>query len=651
MSTEARRASVPPRPSAPPHPTTPPLATPPHPAPADTPAPPPVPPPDGPAPAAPTKVTATTTPEAGSFFARRTRVTPPPPATPAPAATPRASQPPQAPRPPRPATPPRPAGTPPAPDTPPAPTTPETARTPDTPSTQNAPHTPDASAPSAPARPEQPPAPPPPASARFPDTPPPAAPPAPEIPRPARLDATRADAVHRDTPRADAVRPDTPRPSGTPGVRRPVRLDNLRPGGTRPPAPGAAAPTAPPRPRPAPADTPRPATATPPPPTAPPQAPDTALPPAPGTAWTPLPRGWVPPPAVPPREGYARAVPGERRPGPAAAPAAPGGTDTRDDLDAGPAWTPATPPHHPDYDPPETRPVPPGPDPALSWSAPMTPGGAPGAIRPVVTFARPEAYREPSRPLWARLRGRPAAAAACLVLGLGLLGGALAGSSLLGDPGAARDRGAYATAAGLWHNVPVDRLFPPTLVGQGAGPGGADRTWTRIAVAPDSGCAGAFDPLLTKVLAPVGCARLLRATYTDATRSHVTTVGMLFTKADQAAMRALDTRFTREGLARRTDLLPRPYAVRDTVAAAFGDRQRASWSVSVLTDAPVVVYAVSGWADGRTVATPQSAAEATATGATSAPAQAGLGNEAKGLADRIERGLRKTAAAPTEQPS
>ena len=38
-------------------------------------------------------------------------------------------------------------------------------------------------------------------------------------------------------------------------------------------------------------------------------------------------------------------------------------------------------------------------------------------------------------------------------------------------------------------------------------------------------------------------------------------------------------------------------------------------------------------------------------GATAAPAQAGLGNEAQGLADRIERALRKDVTSPTENPS
>ncbi|MFJ9817191.1 hypothetical protein ACIRU3_18315 [Streptomyces sp. NPDC101151] len=303
------------------------------------------------------------------------------------------------------------------------------------------------------------------------------------------------------------------------------------------------------------------------------------------------------------------------------------------------AWSPSAP----------ARPASPpsaSPDPALSWSA-----GA--AARPVVSFGEPEGYDERmrARPLGMRVRPRTAAAAACLVLGLGLIGGAVTGSWLTGDGGDGTAGHGFSAAGTLWHSVPVDQLFPPTLQGTGAGPGGADRTWTRIAVAPDSGCADAFDPLLHKALAPVGCRRLLRATYTDATQSYVTTVGLLFTKADSAAMSSLAARFRDEHLDRRSDLMPTPYAAKGTAAARFGGKQRAAWTVSVLTDAPVVAFAVSGWADARTVDSPQPAADAVRAGANTAIAQAGLGNEAQGLADRIERRLRQTVSSATEKPS
>ncbi|MEU4152029.1 hypothetical protein [Streptomyces sp. NPDC026659] len=307
--------------------------------------------------------------------------------------------------------------------------------------------------------------------------------------------------------------------------------------------------------------------------------------------------------------------------------------------DSGAAWSPAAP----------ARPLlgnpSPSPDPAYNWSA-GTPAWSLG------TFGEPEPFggvRESGPMGW--VRGRVVGAAVCVVLGLGLIGGAAVGSWLSGDGGAQAPASAYEAAGALWHNVPVDQLFPPTVDGKGAGPGGADRVWTRIAVAPDSGCADAVDPLLRRVLAPVGCRRLLRATYTDATQSYVTTVGLLFTKGDPAAMTSLANRFRSEHLDRRTDLLPRPYAAKGTVAATFGDAQRASWTVDVLTDAPVVAFAVSGWADGRTVDTPEPAADAVRGGATSAPAQAGLGNEAQGLADRVERRLRQRVGPATEKPA
>ncbi|MFF5961362.1 hypothetical protein [Streptomyces luteogriseus] len=283
------------------------------------------------------------------------------------------------------------------------------------------------------------------------------------------------------------------------------------------------------------------------------------------------------------------------------------------------------------------------PDPALSWSA----------TRPLVSFGEPEGYDGDARPrpLGRRGASQAAAAAVCLVLGLGLISGAVTGSWLVGGSGDEGAPSTFAAAGSLWHSVPVDQLFPPTVQGRGAGPGGADRTWTRIAVAPDSDCKDAFDPLLRKALAPVGCERLLRATYTDATESYVTTVGLLFTTADAPGMTALANRFRKERLDRRSDLMPLPYAAKGTPAAGFGAPQRASWTVSVLTEAPVVVYAVSGWADGRTVDDPQPAGDAVEADATTAVAQAGLGNEAQGLADRVERDFRRNVRSASEQPS
>lgn len=274
------------------------------------------------------------------------------------------------------------------------------------------------------------------------------------------------------------------------------------------------------------------------------------------------------------------------------------------------------------------------------WPATTPPhrGVAPGAP----TGPRPPAVRRPAP----RLLG----AAACLVLGIGLVGGAAAGSWLTDEADAAPPTAAATFAKGrdVWHNTPVDRLFPRTVNGLGVGPGGADRTWTRIAVAPDSGCRAAYDPKLAAALLRAGCERLLRATYADATRSSVITVGAQTTRTDQPGMMALNTRFSTGSLGTRTDLLPLSYAAKGTVAEDFGRAQRASWTVRILTDIPVVVFAVSGFADGRAVTDPQPAEAAVRPGVTTAPAESGLGHDAKGLADRIGTDFRKASGSTTQ---
>lgn len=348
--------------------------------------------------------------------------------------------------------------------------------------------------------------------------------------------------------------------------------------------------------------------------------------PAPGTTAPTPPRPTTPPrPAAPPRPATPPARP------PAADAAPPKSPRT---FPAFPAPRPAEPPRLRDR--------------RHTGAVDLDP--RPGAGAPFAAAPRGQEHDEATtrlRPV-PRSPRRTAAAAVCLVLGLGLVAGGAAGTWLTGgDSAGAADR--FTAGAALWHDAPVDRLFPPIVQGKKAGPGGADRTWTRIAVAPDSGCAKALDPLLASVLEPAGCARLLRATYTDATRSEVVTVGLLFTRAGEQTMTDLRTRFRTEKLDQRRDLMPRPYAAKGTPAEGFGDDQRASWSLTVLDDLPAVVYAVSGFADGREITEPQPAASATADGATTAPAQAGLGHTALAHTERATARLRALARPDTEE--
>ncbi|MFD0371364.1 hypothetical protein, partial [Streptomyces sp. NPDC127114] len=277
----------------------------------------------------------------------------------------------------------------------------------------------------------------------------------------------------------------------------------------------------------------------------------------------------------------------------------------------------------------------PRPAPAYAYDAWALGGGVPEET-PAETTTR-------LRPIRERGTGRVVAAAVCAVLALGLVGGALTGAVLAGTgAGEPAEPPGFSQARGLWHDAPVDTLFPRTLSGPAAGPGGATRTWSRIVVAPDAPCTATSLPrALHTALGTVGCDRVLRATYTDATSSHVVTVALVFTQADPATMRTLGSRAADE---------PAPtLSAPGTVAARFGDRQRASWWRHVLTDLPVVVTAVSGFADGRVVGVPEHAERAMTPKRTTAVAQAGLGHEAKGVADAVERTLRSTVAAAVEE--
>ncbi|MEU6864164.1 hypothetical protein ABZ924_12945 [Streptomyces sp. NPDC046876] len=223
--------------------------------------------------------------------------------------------------------------------------------------------------------------------------------------------------------------------------------------------------------------------------------------------------------------------------------------------------------------------------------------------------------------------GRALGAVLCAVLGIGCLGGAALGAwaeqhAAHRPPSA---EAAYRRAGSLWHTAPVDTLLPPVLAAPDTGPGGADRTWTRVALAPDSECGPALTPDWQAALAPTGCTRVLRATYSDATRSSLVAVGLVFTPADAPTMAALDGRLT----------APPAYG--------FGDGRRAAWTAAVLPDAPVVVYTVSAFADGRTVPAPVPAADALRKDATGAVAQAGLGHGARAVGERLERTVRELA--------
>ncbi|GAA0291853.1 hypothetical protein GCM10010302_33030 [Streptomyces polychromogenes] len=228
---------------------------------------------------------------------------------------------------------------------------------------------------------------------------------------------------------------------------------------------------------------------------------------------------------------------------------------------------------------------------------------------------------------------RVTAAVLCALLGSALLAGGAATtwSRYRADHRPLPPDAAYRKAASLWHTAPVDGLLPPVVEDREAGPGGSSRTWTRIALAPDADCA-VLPADWRAALAAAGCTRVLRATYTDSTRSSLITVGLVFTPAEAKVM---------DGLRGR---LPAPPAYE------YADSRRAAWTAGVVAEAPAVVYAVSAFADGRAMDAPVPAEEAARPGGTGTVAEAGLGHEAKALAVRVERALGALAAPPGTEP-
>ncbi|MEV7613004.1 hypothetical protein [Streptomyces sp. NPDC089799] len=219
------------------------------------------------------------------------------------------------------------------------------------------------------------------------------------------------------------------------------------------------------------------------------------------------------------------------------------------------------------------------------------------------------------------------------MLGLGLLGWA---GLLLWQDRQEADRVSsavetYRRAGTLWDRAPVDALFPPVLDGAGAGPGGADRKWTRIAVSPRTECAEGLSKEWQKEMEHTGCTRVLRATYTDATRSSLVSAGLVFTTAGPEAMDELRGQLSAPA------------------ALGIGGGQRAAYKVSVRSDAPVVVYTVSAFADKRDVPQARPAEDAMKPADRSAVALAGLGHAAESVADGLEAALAAQVAPPAPE--
>ena len=149
-----------------------------------------------------------------------------------------------------------------------------------------------------------------------------------------------------------------------------------------------------------------------------------------------------------------------------------------------------------------------------------------------------------------------------------------------------------------WRAWPAGQIFPRTL-GYNlpgyelSGGRGLHLTARRVGIARMAHCASAVDAPAAKILTGQGCQVVLRATYVDATRSLVTTVGVAVMPSPAAAASAATALSVGSGV--RPGVVPVPFP--RTIAALFGEQER---QLTVATsDGPYLVLSAAGFADGR----------------------------------------------------
>ena len=162
--------------------------------------------------------------------------------------------------------------------------------------------------------------------------------------------------------------------------------------------------------------------------------------------------------------------------------------------------------------------------------------------------------------------------------------------------------------ASRWQQLAAGQIFPASVPYQLSASVLQDATSLnldarRIGIAPQSGCGpGITTPAAAAVLHRDGCRAVLRATYVDATRSYVMTVGVAVLPSDAAAERASQSlsqpRLTAARSAGTGGLAAGIQVVRyhGTAAAMYDYSRQISGSFA---DGPYLVMYAAGYADSR----------------------------------------------------
>jgi hypothetical protein len=145
----------------------------------------------------------------------------------------------------------------------------------------------------------------------------------------------------------------------------------------------------------------------------------------------------------------------------------------------------------------------------------------------------------------------------------------------------------------LWRTASAGDLLPSTLNREGT------ETYIRLGVDPDETCTR-LPAAFTAALSPAACARAIEATYVDRTQTVTATVGIVVLSGSTSDRLRLFQTWTSDANSTKDAMMPHAYPAAGTLAAQFSDAQRVTWQSQVSTDGTYLVYAVTGFTDGRT---------------------------------------------------
>ena len=208
-------------------------------------------------------------------------------------------------------------------------------------------------------------------------------------------------------------------------------------------------------------------------------------------------------------------------------------------------------------------------------------------------------------------RRRRLAALAALVLGVAGFAAAMTGTAVRLLPrqftaGQQRQIMAW-EVSGRWRTLTAGQIFPASVGYQLSATVLEDTTplglrALRVAIAPQANCAaGVTSTAAAQVLRRSGCEAVLRATYTDATKTYVMTVGVAVLPSTAAA-EAADAGLSRPRLAAAHDDGQSQLAAGVLAARFRGDAGRYDFSRQIsasFTAGPYVIMYAAGYADNR----------------------------------------------------